>query len=58
MSTDDVRGMFCAVCRENRVTIPHGTCDECKQELRVENRHEYFEALSWEYECAEERRRR
>lgn len=56
MSTDD-RGPWCVHCHKTRVLIAYGTCEQCKRELRVENRNEYFEALSWEVEQAEGRRR-
>jgi hypothetical protein len=51
-------GNLCQVCRKKPVAIPQGTCERCKQELRVENRLEYFEALSWEVEYEEGRRGR
>ena len=45
----------CEVCRRAIVLIPGGTCERCKQILRIENRTEYFEVLSWEQEYNERR---
>ena len=45
----------CEACRTAIVLIPGGTCERCKQELRCENKLEYFEALSWEQEYNERR---
>jgi len=56
MTTHEIN--TCAVCHTRLVTIPHGTCERCKRELRVENRHEFYEAESWEWECRENERDR
>ena len=51
--TDHPHRRVCAECGRPALLIPHGICERCKQELRVENRGEYYEALSWEWEYRE-----
>ena len=50
--------LTCVHCRKRPVLIIGGTCERCKQELRAENRLEYYEAEAWEWERREARRRR
>ena len=47
--------MKCIVCRKTPVFAPHDTCQECRKRI---HRSERVEAMSWDFERDEERRRR